>query len=297
MVFVAALAMAAGALAVDVQLKDGTVIHAASYQVQGSYVIVRLENGSQAAYDVADVDLDAMRASEKKAAPPEAPKPSAPSNAFAGAMAANRGKAAMTITDQDVSHVETSAPGKSPAAEKKKPLADHEEGGQVVVQGVRVEPGKDNVTWRATGQVVNRMSDPVMDVRVVVQATGPNSKVYGEAELPVAATLGPGKAGSFSHTFTASARPLLRVRVFWMQRAKTAPTPGAGRGAGAKPPLPGRSGPAGSGAAAAPSSGASGTTAESTKAVGGGKPPSLQWGGAPAYKRSGSGARPTPWPY
>lgn len=285
-----ALALAGGALAVDVQLKDGTVIHAASYKVQGSYVLVRLENGSQVAYDLGDVNLDAMKAAEEAAQPaPESP-PAPPGNAFAGAMAGNRGKATLKITDQDVSHVETGGSGATQEPEKK-PLADHQEGGQVVVQGVKVEPAGPG-KWLATGQVVNRTSKPVMDVRVVVQAVGADSKVLGEAELPVAGSLDPGKSGKFSHGFEAVRQPLLRVRVFWMQREKTpaASKKGEGEGEGAashggyttSPTLPGATArPAG--ANATPSAGS--------------RPPGLQWGGAPAYKRGGSGPPPTPLPY
>jgi len=293
LVFLGALALVGSAAAVDVLLKDGTVIHAASYKVQGSYVLVRLENGSQVAYDLGDVNLDAMRAAEKAAEPaPEPKKATQPTNAFAGAMAKGRGKAALKITDQDVSHVDTGPPGAPEKQGEKKPLADHQEGGQVVVQGVRVDPGKDPGTWLATGQVVNRMNKPVMDVRVVVQAVGPDAKVLGEADLPVAGSLDPGQSGKFSHLFKAKVHPMLRVRVFWMQREK-APVPAKGSG-GKNESAKGQSESVqtvGNGALGVPSS------PEAAKAAAGSRPPSLQWGGAPAYQRGGTGARPTPRPY
>ncbi len=287
-----ALALAAGALAVDVQLKDGTVIHAVSYKVQGSYVLVRLENGSQVAYDLGDVNLEAMKKAEKAAQPaPETKPAAAPANAFAGAMAAGRGKATLKITDQDVSHVDTdlSAPNQK---KEKKPLADHQEGGQVVVQGVKVDPAGPG-KWLASGQVVNRKSQPVMDVRVLVQAVGPDSKVLGEAELPVAGTLDPGKSGKFAHTFKVEKQPLLRVRVFWMQREKTPAASGKGKGEGGEG---GRS-HGGYATSAAPPGVSSRPVGTNTTPSGGSRPPSLQWGGAPVYKRGGSGPPPTPLPY
>jgi len=294
LVFLGALALAGSAVAVDVLLKDGTVIHAASYEVQGSYVLVRLENGSQVAYDLGDVDLDTMKAAEKAAEPaPEPKKASPPTNAFAGAMAKGRGKAALRITDQDVSHVDTGPPSAAEKEGEKKPLADHQEGGKVVVQGVRVDPGKEPGTWVAMGQVVNRMNDPVMDVRVLVQAVAPDAKVLGEADLPVAGNLDPGESGTFNHVFKAKVHPMLRVRVFWIQREKMPP---ASKKGGAKGEAKGQEGSSGG----QPGLMAQNVTSPArgrkitTKPVGGGRPPSLQWGGAPAYKRTGP--QPTPLP-
>lgn len=290
-VVLGALALAGVAMAVDVQLKDGTVIHAASYKVQGSYVLVRLENGSQVAYDLGDVNLEAMKKAEKAAQPAPEAKPTAPpANAFAGAMATGRGKAALKITDQDVSHVKTGA--SAPRQEKeKKPLADHQEGGQVVVQGVKVEPAGPG-KWLVSGQVVNRKSQPVIDVRVVVQAIGPDSKVMGEAELPVAGMLDPGKAGKFAHTFEVTKQPLLRVRVFWMQREKTPAASGKSKGEGK-----GGGSHGGYATSAAPPGVSSRPAGTNTTPSAGSRPPSMQWGGAPVYKRGGSGPPPTPLPY
>ncbi len=289
LVFFGGLALAGSAMAVDVLLKDGTVIHAASYKVQGSYVLVRLDNGTQVAYDLGDVNLEAMKAAEKAAEPAPEAKPAPPTNAFAGAMAAGQGKAALRITDQDVSHVEAGAP-RAAEQEEKKPLADHKEGGQVVVQGVKVDPAGEPGKWLASGQVVNRMGQPVMDVRVLVQAVGPDSKVLGEAELPVAGSLDPGKSGKFSHVFTASVRPLLRVRVFWMQREKAPATSKTGETGGQGGSASGRAG------TAPPPPGVSSRpgTAQATPG-GGSRPPAMQWGGAPAYKHGG-GAEPAPTP-
>ena len=43
----AVLAVAGAAVAVDVQLRDGTVVEAESYRITGSYVMIKLANGAQ----------------------------------------------------------------------------------------------------------------------------------------------------------------------------------------------------------------------------------------------------------
>ena len=67
------LLVAGSAAAVDVTLRDGTVISATSYRLTGSYIMLEMADGRHVAYDVADVDLDALRAAEAAAAP--APEP------------------------------------------------------------------------------------------------------------------------------------------------------------------------------------------------------------------------------
>ena len=51
-----ALVVAGTATALDVPFRDGTVITADSYKVTGSYVMIVLADGSQVAFDVADVE-------------------------------------------------------------------------------------------------------------------------------------------------------------------------------------------------------------------------------------------------
>ena len=64
--------LAGAAAAVDVPFNDGTVISAESYRITGSYVMLKLADGRQVAYDVADVDLAALRTAEAAAAAGEA---------------------------------------------------------------------------------------------------------------------------------------------------------------------------------------------------------------------------------
>ncbi len=59
-----AILIVGAASAVEIQLKDGTIISADSYKLTGSYLMLQMPDGRHVAYDVADVDLDALRAAE-----------------------------------------------------------------------------------------------------------------------------------------------------------------------------------------------------------------------------------------
>lgn len=282
------VAVAASAGAVDIVLKDGTVIHAKAYNVSGNYVVVTQENGSKVAYDRGDVDLAAMRQGQAgETAAPAAEKPVTTrgmvSQAVAQKPAKGAAKPAFTITDRDVAHVGGTgeiAPETEEGTDQGS-LAGHQEGGLVVLQGVRVDPGDKKGEWKAHGEVINRKSVPVSDVRVAVEAVGTGNQTIGKAEVAIG-NLQPGGKGVFSHTFTSPTMPVLRVRTFWMQVEAKAPT---ASGAQAQQP-------AGTGATAAPA----GNTRRSEAPVVGSRPKSLQWGGAPAYKRGGASPAATPIP-
>ena len=109
-----ALLVAGSAAAVDVTMRDGTVITAESYRLTGSYIMLTLEGGRQVAYDVADVDLDALRTAEAAAAGPgdAATGPEQAAGSLSGGRtlknAATLGEdesTSLKITDRDVRHV------------------------------------------------------------------------------------------------------------------------------------------------------------------------------------------------
>jgi hypothetical protein len=226
-------AAAGAAVAVDVPLRDGTVIAADSYTVTGSYVVLKLPNGSQVAYDVIDVDLQALRAAEEAAAAGEPPPPPGPSGEAISAgrslkSAAEAGAdedAALTITDRDVKHVRGSGVrGDEEQAEAETAPAGgasegFREGGGVVIDGIRVEAAGEG-NWRISGQVINRNPFPVSSVSVKLEASGGAEPWSGE--LQVASALGPDGKAAFEHSFAAEVaegRPMPRVRatVIWMQ--------------------------------------------------------------------------------
>lgn len=227
-------AAAGAATAVDVPLRDGTVIAADSYTVNGSYVVLKLPNGSQLAYDVGDVDLQALRAAEAAAAaaepgePPPGPSGEAISAGRSLKSAAEAGadeSAALAITDRDVKHVRGSGVrGDEEQAEAAEAPAGgtpdgFREGGGVVLDGIRVEAAGEG-NWRVSGQVINRNPFPVTNVSVKLEASGGAEPWSGE--MQVASALGPDAKAAFEHTFAAEVeegRPMPRVRasVIWMQ--------------------------------------------------------------------------------
>jgi len=222
---------AATAAAVDVVLRDGTVIHATSYQVTGSYLTLVLPDGRQVAYSTSDVDLDALKAQEASA---EEEAPAAPVAAgMAAAQAQLDAPASVTISDADVQHV-AEAEEETPSATAGPP-AGYREGGQVGLQNVRlnqVEPG----LWEATGEVVNHTGRTVGDVRVQLELHSDAEGMLSSTDVAVTSVLEPTAKATFSHRFTAGTEktPRVRARVFWMQEepADSAAPPATGGGGG-----------------------------------------------------------------
>jgi hypothetical protein len=226
---------AASAQAVDVVLRDGTVIHATSYQITGSYLTVVLPDGRQVAYSTSDVDLDALR-SQEATTEEEAP-PSAPPGGISAALARLDAPSSLTISDSDVEHVaetEEEAPPEAAGG----PPPGHREGGQVGLQNVQlnqVEPG----VWETTGQVVNHTGKPVGDVRVQLELYSEVEGKLASADVAVTATLNPTEKASFSHRFSVATEktPRVRARTFWMQElpADEPLPPPSGGGSGSTP--------------------------------------------------------------
>lgn len=275
----AALGLAATALAADVVLRDGTVITAKSYTINGSYVMVTMPDGRKVAYDVADVDVEAMRKAEKAAAPAAeagTTSPPAPSNPFAKATAAGKGEAAMKITDSDVTHVRgtgEAAAGEEEGKGGQGPPKGYNEGGQVVIQGLDIGQAKPGV-WRVQGEVVNRLTKPVMDVKVSMETMPEKGEpVKAEAAL---GTLAPGQSARFLHDFQSRTRPQVRLRTYWLQVG----TPEAGGQAGRQ--------------GKTPAGAQQGSGQGSQQGAGSEAPRAMQWGGG-GYQR-GQAAGPTPTP-
>jgi hypothetical protein len=226
--------------ALDVPMRDGTVIEAESYRVTGSYVMIKLANGSQVAYDVADVDLEALRAAEAAAASETEPaaagaaESTAASDALVGSRslkdAASIGQEQSTspsITDRDVRHVRGS--GVQGGAESEGGSASgagdtppgFQQGGGVVLNSLRVTPSGEGA-WVIDGEVVNRLTEPVTSVRVKLEAsTGSGDPWQGEVALSGA--LAPNETGIFQRTFrteagAGGAQPNVRANVIWMQQ-------------------------------------------------------------------------------
>jgi len=234
-----ALAVAAAAVDVDVQLKDGTVISAESYKVTGSFVMVRLPNGSQVAYDVADVDVDALRANEAAMAAAEGTRPEEDPAPTDDAISSGRGlksaddaaegkDSGLTITDRDVKHIR----GSGVRGEEEQETADiagpdesgagYQVGGGVVLNNVTIDPAGEG-RWQVSGEVINRNPQPVLNVLVKMETVAAAGTAPWSGQVQVSSQLGPDEKATFNHSFAAEvaegkAQPDLRATVMWMQQ-------------------------------------------------------------------------------
>jgi len=228
----------APAAAMEVPFRDGSVVEAVSYTVTGSYVMLEMENGGRVAYDVADIDLDALRQAEAAAASqlPEVAEAPAETLGNAGSLRApEEAEAApaggLTITDQHVKHIRGSGiAGPEDEVEETPAAGDglpegFEQGGNVLLNNVKVTP-LEGGEWQVTGEVVNRMSDSVLDVRAELQADVPDGDPW-TASVGISGLLGPDEKADFTHTFATPASagdrwsPQVQVKVIWMKSSET----------------------------------------------------------------------------
>jgi hypothetical protein len=236
------------ASAVEIRLKDGTVISADSYKLTGSYLMLQMPDGRHVAYDVGDVDLDALRASETASASAETEsKP--PAETLSGGRSLKHpseldsaGSGSLRISDRDVKHVRGSGvrgedeemAGEEPAAGADGVPEGFQQGGGVVLNGLRVTPMGEG-QWQVDGEIVNRSASPVENVRVQLETVPSGGAEPWRGEVAVSGFLGPNEKGTFSHGFTAEAGsgvgpPSIRASVIWMQQ-ETKRVPDFGRNA------------------------------------------------------------------
>jgi hypothetical protein len=236
-----ALLIAASAAAVDIPMRDGTVITAESYRLTGSYIMLKLADGRQVAYDAADVDLDALRAAEAAAAGPQGETAGAEQETggvLSGGRtlkeAASVGEddgSSLTITDRDVRHVRGSGvvgedEGTEGAASSQGGVPEgYEEGGGVVLNSINVTPAGEG-QWTINGEVINRTPTPVNDVRVRLEVALAGSDEPWTGEVAVTNLLEPDQTGAFTHSFSGEApaglaHPNVRASVLWMRRETT----------------------------------------------------------------------------
>ncbi len=239
------------ASAVEIRFKDGTVISADSYKLTGSYLMLQMPDGRHVAYDVGDVDLDALRAAETASASVETETESEPpAETLSGGRSLkdpseldSAGSGSLRISDRDVKHVrgsgvrgeEEETAGEEPAAGVDGVPEGFQQGGGVVLNGLRVTPVGEG-QWQVDGEVVNRSPSPVENVRVQLETVPSGGAEPWRGEVAVSSFLGPNEKGTFSHGFAAEVgpgegqQPSIRASVIWMQK-ETTREPNYGRNA------------------------------------------------------------------
>jgi hypothetical protein len=226
---VAALA-AAPCGAVEIPFRDGSLVEAASYTVNGSYLTLEMASGARVAYDIADIDIEALRRAEAAAAVVETgvEETTGLLGAAGGLQLPEEGEPeGLVITDQHVKHVRGSGiAGPEDETETAPAAADalpegFEEGGNVLLNNVTISPLEGGM-WQVAGEVVNRTSDSVLDVRANLQAAVPDGDPF-TASVPVSGLLAPDEKATFTHTFATPKgaadgwTPQIQVSVVWMR--------------------------------------------------------------------------------
>ena len=236
--------LAAPAAAVEIPMRNGTVIQAEGYSLTGSYIMIELANGQRMAYDVADVDVEALRAAEAAAATTSSTAAEAeprttelPGNRSLVIPPEDEQTGGVTITDQDVRRyrpdpsidggddVESDAEG---GGAPSGPPPGYQEGGGVVLSNLRVT-GVGDGRWLVEGDVINRSPNPVTNVRVQLQTIAVGDTRPWSTEVAVTNTLPPDETAVFSREFSAAqpegkTHPDIRAAVYWMGAPTGAPT-------------------------------------------------------------------------
>jgi hypothetical protein len=231
------LLIAGAAAAVDITLRDGTVITVESYRLTGSYIMLKLVDGGQVAYDVADVDVELLRAAEAEA---KAAENETVAEEDAGTISAGRSLkhasavgedegAGLKISDRDVKHIRGSGVlGDDEEAEDSGAASSggvpegFQQGGGVVLNSLRVTPAGEG-RWTVEGEIINRTPNPVINVRVQLETAAAAGGEPWRGEVAVTSFLGPEEKGVFNHGFAAEAppgraHPDVRASVIWMQQ-------------------------------------------------------------------------------
>jgi hypothetical protein len=243
-----------------VRLRDGTVLEATSVRITGSYVMLELADGRRVAYDVIDVDVEALLSGGDQETEDDSIKDSKERLSTGRSLksADNVGKQAasgLTITDREVRHTRGSGVRGDDELSEEPIITEfgelpegYQQGGQVLVNRVEVHP-TDGGQWEVTGEVVNRNSDPVYNISVRLQTMPTPGEEAWRFEGRIANYLEPGEKVAFDQVFSAlkpaeRTHPDVRATVIWMERETGAaelgsPVPSRRRGsAPASEPTP-----------------------------------------------------------
>ncbi len=252
-VLVCAWTAVQAAAAVEVRLRDGTVLTAGQVRITGSYVMLELADGSRVAYDVADVDLEALErataeAAGDAAAPQRLDEALSAGRSLKDPSEVDRGPPpGLAITDREVRHVRGSGvrgdvemEESPPGSEVKDEIPEgYRRGGSVLVNNLQVEAVGEG-EWRVEGEIVNRHSEPVLDVSVMLESPAPPGGEPWQTRIQLASMLEVNQSVLFEHEFEAPkpearTRPDVRATAIWSQRGGAPPGPAP---AAPAPPAP-----------------------------------------------------------
>lgn len=239
-IVLAVVLTAVPASAIEVVLRDGTVIDAVDYTLTGSFLMLELADGRKVAYDLADVDLDDFKKKQAASRQEEPTPPQQGDETLSGgrrklALPPKEGVATsgMAITDHDVEHIRKqggeAAAGEGEAGEGEAVPEGYQTGGRVIINSLKVTAQGEN-RWLVEGEIINRRPTPVLDVRVDLRTEPEAGSSPWTGSVSVTNVIEPNQKAVFQHEFTAEKprdkpHPDVRAAVIWTEKGEPGPTP------------------------------------------------------------------------
>lgn len=198
------LVVAASVQGATLVLKGGKRVEVASYEQQGTFVVVKLPGGTVQSYPASVVDMPATLAANKiqKATPP--PVTEEPHSPFFRALS-TPGTAAVAVTDADFKRPlgEESGGAEGEATPAATPAEDAAHVVLVSHDRKRLEDG----SWEITGTVANQGTVEASNVSAAVRLLDADGKVIGSGTGTLSGTLAPGAQGNIVTHLAADGTP------------------------------------------------------------------------------------------
>lgn len=213
------LLLAQFAAAATVVLKNGKRLEVATFEQQGSYLVVMFADGRAQSYPVSMVDMAATDEANGVVRPqPLSPATPGPSSPFLSALA-RKGEALATIRDGDVAKV--LSPDAEPSEEPKQQRTQAP--ARVVVTGYNWKLVGEN-TWEVTVDLANQGEFAASNISVQVRGLDASGEETGRASGTLAGELAPGAKASTVVTLKGEeAVAQLAFEVRWQEIRLAAP--------------------------------------------------------------------------
>jgi len=181
-------------LAVEIHLRDGSVVEAVEYTLTGSYLLLETADGRHVAYDIADVDLESLPPADGAEKTQDVPETDRGKLGVSAALILPEDEQVpegLTITDRDVGHALPAGAEEAETGKARDDAAgDSRVGGGVEISRLLTVP-LDAGRYRITVEVVNRTQETVQAVRATVSVSYPDRHPWTD-QLSIAAVLAAG---------------------------------------------------------------------------------------------------------
>jgi len=191
-------------MAVEILLRDGSVVEAVNYTLTGSYLMLEAPDGRRVAYDISDVDLESLPEVDGAKTPQDDPGTNRGKLGLSGALVIpedEEGPERLTITDRDVSHALPNGAEEPATGEARNDAAGDLRAGEGVEISRFLTVPLDTGRYRITVEVVNRTQETVQAVRARVSVSYPDRDPWTD-QLSIAAVLAAGDTAEFTKVVT-----------------------------------------------------------------------------------------------